>query len=629
LGILALGSWTAMAIGTHAPITILGNGDFTEANGVLSGSGTEDDPYVISGWEIEVSGDELHGVKIENTSAYVVLRGLVVRGANTQKGSGIRVGFASNVTIDSCAVSSSFNGIEIASSTDVTMRSTVLYVVGHGLSVTGETPDEYRHTIDASNQLNNRAIRYVYGVDGAFISGEELAHLTVAASRDVRVSDVNASNGDGIHLAFVEDSQIEDNIAYRNSWDGIRLYRCQGNVLRNNEMGNNRRAAMSLLLSTDNEIVENRFLANDYGLILTASDRNRVDGNIAAANPSGIEISGGSTGNLVTRNILYHENTTFGVAIDQASGNEVRENVFAGCETGVLLNPQSSNNRILGNTLVGGAYAFQIVGSHNVVEDNLISQMVDGILFQATFGEPVIRGNTFRGNVFSYSTHRHLTTNTDSTGNTFAGNAFLQIATQGGWVYDAGDNLWTEAGLGNYWADYVGEDENGDGIGDVPVQVLPSGAEDRAPLTSPTRALSRLGVLATCEIVKIELVLSDGARMEQPVLVADEAHERFTGYRGIPQELMGGVPGILFAYDESVEGGPTGSAFTMQTVSVDLDILFFAADGSLVGRESMEAASETRYTVEGTFRYALELPGGSIERLGIDEQTRLVVPAGT
>jgi hypothetical protein len=31
-------------------IRIDGNDDFTEANGVVSGTGTEEDPYIISGW---------------------------------------------------------------------------------------------------------------------------------------------------------------------------------------------------------------------------------------------------------------------------------------------------------------------------------------------------------------------------------------------------------------------------------------------------------------------------------------------------------------------------------------------------------------------------------------------------
>jgi len=38
------------ASGSHDPISILGNSDFTVENGVVAGSGTTEDPYIIAGW---------------------------------------------------------------------------------------------------------------------------------------------------------------------------------------------------------------------------------------------------------------------------------------------------------------------------------------------------------------------------------------------------------------------------------------------------------------------------------------------------------------------------------------------------------------------------------------------------
>jgi hypothetical protein len=57
------------ASGAHEPIMILGNADFTEENGVVSGSGSAADPYIIAGWEIDVPDTGSYGVKIENASA--------------------------------------------------------------------------------------------------------------------------------------------------------------------------------------------------------------------------------------------------------------------------------------------------------------------------------------------------------------------------------------------------------------------------------------------------------------------------------------------------------------------------------------------------------------------------------
>ncbi len=65
----------------HAPIYINGNSDFTTENGVVSGSGTEDDPYIIEGWEIDcTTGWHGHndirnvGILVAKTSAYFVIR---------------------------------------------------------------------------------------------------------------------------------------------------------------------------------------------------------------------------------------------------------------------------------------------------------------------------------------------------------------------------------------------------------------------------------------------------------------------------------------------------------------------------------------------------------------------------
>jgi len=38
---------------SHDVIRINGNGDFDSSHGVVGGSGTQSDPYIISGWEID------------------------------------------------------------------------------------------------------------------------------------------------------------------------------------------------------------------------------------------------------------------------------------------------------------------------------------------------------------------------------------------------------------------------------------------------------------------------------------------------------------------------------------------------------------------------------------------------
>jgi len=142
-------------------------------------------------------------VRVENVEASFVLRGLVIRGATGPGGAAIRIGFASSGRVEGCTITESVNGIEIVSSTGISVRNSVLYVTGRGLRVLGETPEEYRLDIDDSNLLNDSPILYYYGLDGDTIDGKKGTHITVADSRNVTISNNEVVNGDGIELAFV------------------------------------------------------------------------------------------------------------------------------------------------------------------------------------------------------------------------------------------------------------------------------------------------------------------------------------------------------------------------------------------------------------------------------------------
>lgn len=62
----------------HSPISITGDGEFTKVNGVVRGSGTASDPYIIAGWEINASGAS--GIFMNHTDAHVVIRNCYVHG---------------------------------------------------------------------------------------------------------------------------------------------------------------------------------------------------------------------------------------------------------------------------------------------------------------------------------------------------------------------------------------------------------------------------------------------------------------------------------------------------------------------------------------------------------------------
>jgi len=70
--------------GNHEPIYIYGNDAFTVENGVFSGSGTQEDPYIIEGWRIDHPNAD-YGIYIDHTTAYFIIRDCVIEGT-TQAG---------------------------------------------------------------------------------------------------------------------------------------------------------------------------------------------------------------------------------------------------------------------------------------------------------------------------------------------------------------------------------------------------------------------------------------------------------------------------------------------------------------------------------------------------------------
>ncbi len=58
---------------SHAPITIENDSSFTSTNGVVSGSGASDDPYIIEGWEIGPTNGTV-AINIIGTHSHFTIR---------------------------------------------------------------------------------------------------------------------------------------------------------------------------------------------------------------------------------------------------------------------------------------------------------------------------------------------------------------------------------------------------------------------------------------------------------------------------------------------------------------------------------------------------------------------------
>lgn len=97
--------------GNRESIYIYGNDGFTFENGVVAGSGTVEDPFVIEGWYINNPPTD-YGIYLDHTTTYVVIRDCVVERAQA----GIYFNSVANVRIEGCQLSLNGTGIHFLNS---------------------------------------------------------------------------------------------------------------------------------------------------------------------------------------------------------------------------------------------------------------------------------------------------------------------------------------------------------------------------------------------------------------------------------------------------------------------------------------------------------------------------------
>ncbi len=147
-------------------------------------------------------------------------------------------------------------------------------------------------------------------------------------------------------------------------------------------------------------------------------------------------------------------------------------------KAGILVQ-DSSNVSIINNEIKQCTYAVALELSTNCLIDyNLLSDISQiGILLEHS------PNNIIRSNTIGFCSLRNIYLHLNSDFNTIVNNNFLGA----GWetAYDTGSNTWDDGESGNYWIDYTGSDEDGDGIGDTPYNISGGDNQDNYPLIKP------------------------------------------------------------------------------------------------------------------------------------------------
>ncbi len=185
-------SQEASAYITRGPVRIESNAEFTPANGVVGGTGTPTDPYIIEGWEIDVRDAGASGVLIVQTTAHFVVRSCYVIGTYSAVSPGIMLVEVENGWIENNVVLDTWAGVGLYRS--------------HGISAIDNMAQGNRHGIKLDHS---------YGI--------------IVGSNNV------SSNGWGIGVLFSYDNHILGNDIYDNGVGMEILYDgSEGNIIAHN-----------------------------------------------------------------------------------------------------------------------------------------------------------------------------------------------------------------------------------------------------------------------------------------------------------------------------------------------------------------------------------------------------------
>jgi uncharacterized membrane protein (UPF0127 family) len=125
--------------------------------------------------------------------------------------------------------------------------------------------------------------------------------------------------------------------------------------------------------------------------------------------------------------------------------------------------------------------------------------------------------------------------------------------------------------------------------------------------------------------VTVTVVDAEGRTRTLCLLLADTDAQRERGLMYVTDPSLGGYDGMLFAFEADSDGG-----FWMRHTRLPLSIAYLRADGTTVSSADMAPCPDSEatcpiYPAGGRYRYAVEVPQGRLDAVGLSDRSRLSV----
>jgi parallel beta-helix repeat protein len=224
-------------------------------------------------------------------------------------------------------------------------------------------------------------------------------------------------------------------------------------------------------------------LTGDVAEITIARNNITLDGNGHTVSPpfatEGVILS--FVKNVTVKNLIVKAGA-YGIFLRQASNVTLSNNTVIG--TSVPF-PQSQGT--------SGIYVLE--GGNNVIVGNRIENNYKGITIRGNIEQNIIVENNITSNYYVGMILWNVSHNLIYHNN-FIKNIYGHVYDEGThYGFNSSLNTWDNGKEGNFWSDYNGTDENGDGIGEPPYKV-DSNNQDRYPLMKSWNANTPIDTVA-------------------------------------------------------------------------------------------------------------------------------------
>lgn len=343
----------ARAYTPHDPIYIDGNSGFNTGNGVVSGSGTPLNPYIIEGWEIEGFST---GIDIRNTNAYFIIRGVYIHYDGWWGSTGISLESVVNGRVEDSIISDMWNyGILVESSSDI--------------------------VISENEFLNNEfTIRIWYSAD-ITLSRNEISDISVDGisayySSNIVAEENNISQSPSTSIFFFRTnySMAIDNILWDNR-DGITIGFGNNTTVARNRLSNTSRG-IEVEYSWFTNVSDNRI--NSSGMVGIASRMSSVvtiENNTVLSGGSGITFFHSAQASVSDNNIS--SNTGNGLSFRYSTDGSLIGNRILDNGRGIRMKNAEhvliANNTFSTNGVTVDGEILPHFNSHTITQDNIVN----------------------------------------------------------------------------------------------------------------------------------------------------------------------------------------------------------------------------------------------------------------